>query len=48
MFEWLNRVGYHADIVRLRASYPSVGWHTFERWASTLASRQALGSGSAS
>jgi uncharacterized protein YbjT (DUF2867 family) len=44
MFEWLNRVGYHADIVRLRASYPGVGWHTFESWASTLPSGRAVGS----
>jgi uncharacterized protein YbjT (DUF2867 family) len=33
MFEWFNRVGYSADIARLRRDYPQVGWHTFEQWA---------------
>jgi uncharacterized protein YbjT (DUF2867 family) len=33
MFEWLQRVGYHADISLLRRDYPEVGWHTFEDWA---------------
>lgn len=33
MWEWLDRVGYHADILTLRHSYPEVRWHTFEDWA---------------
>ncbi len=33
MFEWLQTVGYHANISRLRRDYPEVGWHTFEDWA---------------
>jgi uncharacterized protein YbjT (DUF2867 family) len=33
MFEWLRRVGYHANISLLRRDFPEVGWHTFEDWA---------------
>ena len=33
MFEWFDRVGYSADIARLRRDYPEVDWHTFEEWA---------------
>ena len=33
MFEWFQRVGYHASISTLRRDYPEVGWHTFEDWA---------------
>jgi uncharacterized protein YbjT (DUF2867 family) len=33
MFEWLQRVGYHANIALLRRDFPEVGWHTFEDWA---------------
>ncbi len=33
MYEWLDRVGYHSDILTLRHEYPLVGWHTFEEWA---------------
>ncbi|WP_171419085.1 NmrA/HSCARG family protein [Corallococcus exercitus] len=33
MFEWLDRVGYHADILTLRNSYLGVGWQNFETWA---------------
>ncbi|WP_199741905.1 NmrA/HSCARG family protein [Corallococcus sp. CA047B] len=33
MYEWLDRVGYHADILTLRNSVPRVGWRTFETWA---------------
>jgi uncharacterized protein YbjT (DUF2867 family) len=33
MFEWLERVGYHADILTLRHEFPEIGWHTFEEWA---------------
>jgi uncharacterized protein YbjT (DUF2867 family) len=32
MYEWFNRVGYHADVKGLRLRYPEVGWHTFEAW----------------
>ena len=33
MFEWFDRVGYHADIAGLRTRYPNVGWHSLEAWA---------------
>lgn len=33
MFEWFQRVGYHAHISALRRDYPEVGWHCFESWA---------------
>jgi uncharacterized protein YbjT (DUF2867 family) len=33
MFEWLDRVGYHADVLTLRHDFPHVGWHTLEDWA---------------
>lgn len=33
MYEWFDRVGYHADILTLRHEFPQVGWHTFEEWA---------------
>ena len=33
MFDWINRVGYHADIAGLRARYPEVGWHSLDAWA---------------
>jgi len=32
MFEWLDRVGFSADIAALRREYPEVGWHSFEEW----------------
>jgi uncharacterized protein YbjT (DUF2867 family) len=32
MYEWLDRVGYHADVLTLRHEFPEVGWHTFEEW----------------
>ena len=31
--EWLNRVGYSADIPHLRSEFPEVEWETFEAWA---------------
>lgn len=34
MFEWFDQVGYSADIAGLKRDYPSIGWHTFESWAS--------------
>ncbi|QSQ12390.1 NmrA/HSCARG family protein [Myxococcus landrumensis] len=33
MYEWLDRVGYHANVVTLRRDYPDVRWSTFEDWA---------------
>jgi uncharacterized protein YbjT (DUF2867 family) len=33
MFDWINRVGYHADIAGLRSRYPKVAWHSLEAWA---------------
>jgi hypothetical protein len=33
MLEWLDKVGYGADLPRLRRSYPEIGWLTFGDWA---------------
>ncbi|MCE9671564.1 NmrA/HSCARG family protein [Myxococcus stipitatus] len=33
MYEWLDRVGFQADVLVLRKHYPDVRWHTFEDWA---------------
>lgn len=33
MFEWFDRVGYSADIARLRREFPEVGWTDFATWA---------------
>lgn len=35
MSEWFDAVGYSADILALRRTYPETGWHTFEEWAQT-------------
>ena len=32
-FEWISEVGFHADIPRLRASYPEIGWRSLPQWA---------------
>lgn len=42
MFEWINRVGYHADIAGLRARYPHVGWHTLDAWTAAQDWRHLL------
>ena len=33
MYEWFDRVGYDADVVGLRSTYPEVDWHRFSDWA---------------
>src|SRR5688572_25497008 len=33
MYEWFERVGYAIDRTALRASFPTVRWHSFEDWA---------------
>lgn len=33
MFEWLDQVGYRADVAGLRRAWPEVGWHRLEEWA---------------
>ncbi len=33
MYEWLDRVGYSADIRDLGLEFPEVGWRSFEAWA---------------
>jgi len=33
MYEWLERVGYSADIAALRRDYPELHLHSFEEWA---------------
>ena len=35
MFEWLDRVGYRADIESLRKEFSEVPWLRFETWART-------------
>jgi uncharacterized protein YbjT (DUF2867 family) len=32
MYEWLDRVGFHADVLTLRHEFPHIPWHTFEEW----------------
>ncbi len=44
MYEWFDRVGYHADIAALRRDFPDVGWHTFENWARAQDWEALLGS----
>ena len=31
--EWLDSVGYTADMTYLKREFPEVGWETFEAWA---------------
>ena len=33
MYDWFNRVGYSADIPKLKRDYPQVHWRTFHDWA---------------
>ena len=33
MAEWFDKVGYSADIPRLRRDFPEVGWHSYTEWA---------------
>ena len=34
-FRWIAEVGFHADIQRLRATYPENGWRSLHQWAAT-------------
>ena len=34
-FQWIGEVGFHADIQRLRATYPEIGWRSLHQWAAT-------------
>lgn len=34
MFEWIDKVGYSADLAALRRDFPEVPWLRFEDWAS--------------
>lgn len=36
MYEFMENVGYTADIEGLRREYPEVGWHRFREWAAQL------------
>ena len=42
MYQWLDRVGYSADIAGLRSDYPEVGWMSFEDWAKVQDWQQIL------
>ena len=33
LFDWLDRVGTHADIGALHRAYPEFGWQSFAQWA---------------
>jgi len=33
MYDWFNRVGYSANIAKLRADYPQVHWRSFREWS---------------
>lgn len=33
MFDWFNRVGYSADMEKLKRDFPEVKWQNFEAWA---------------
>ncbi len=33
MYDWFNRVGYSADIPKLKHDYPQVQWGSFQDWA---------------
>ena len=32
MYDWFNRVGYSADIAKLKHDYPQVHWRSFREW----------------
>jgi uncharacterized protein YbjT (DUF2867 family) len=34
MYDWFNRVGYSADIPRLKREFPEVRWRSFADWSS--------------
>lgn len=42
MYQWFDRVGYSADIARLRRDFPEVGWMSFEDWAKVQDWKQIL------
>jgi hypothetical protein len=33
LFDWLDRVGTHANIAALHKAYPEFGWQSFAQWA---------------
>jgi uncharacterized protein YbjT (DUF2867 family) len=33
MYDWFNRVGYSADIAKLKTDYPQVHWRSFREWS---------------
>ncbi|GJL77591.1 MAG: hypothetical protein NPINA01_05800 [Nitrospinaceae bacterium] len=33
MFSWFDRVGYNAEIQKLRQDFPEINWQTFDDWA---------------
>ncbi len=41
LFAWLERTGRAVDIEAMRRRYPEVGWHRYEDWARSQASRFA-------
>ena len=43
MYEWLDNVGFSADIPSLRDAYPAVEWLSFEQWARAQSWAQLLG-----
>lgn len=43
MFEWLNRIGFNANVEGLRNRWPEVGWRRFETWAAEQNWTELLG-----
>lgn len=43
MFEWLAKVGYRAEIARLRSMFPNIRWQSFEDWALQQGRESLLG-----
>ena len=43
MFEWLDRIGYGADLEMLRSHWPEVGWQRFEQWSAVQPWARLLG-----
>jgi hypothetical protein len=33
MYEWFMKVGYSADIDKLRREHPEITWESFAQWA---------------
>jgi uncharacterized protein YbjT (DUF2867 family) len=43
-FQWIAKVGFHADIQHLRTRYPEIGWQSLPHWAAAQDWPARLGS----